>query len=193
MKRPFSIYLTGVGGQGVGLTSEVLSRAIASAGFRTIVSDTHGLAQRGGRTASHLRIGDGEHPPQIPPGEADLVIALERLEAVRGAAEMLRHGGHLVYCDAVFQPASVRVGNALYPHIKAPLAICAERSAECVRIPVDAVSDPKMYNTMLLARLTALHIVPGLTLDNILNAIAAALPGPAFARNKALFLSLLTP
>ena len=86
----FNIYLTGVGGQGIGLLSEILIRAADHAGHRVKGVDTHGLAQRGGIVVSRIRIGDRVHTPLIPAGEADLVIALERHEALRGLNDKCR-------------------------------------------------------------------------------------------------------
>ena len=54
----FNVFMIGVGGQGIGLLSEVLIRAADRAGHRVKGVDTHGLAQRGGPVISHLRLGD---------------------------------------------------------------------------------------------------------------------------------------
>ena len=75
--KPFNIYLTGVGGQGIGLLIEILLRAADHAGFPVKGVDTHGLAQRGGIVVSQIRIGEEAHSPLIRQGEADLVVALE--------------------------------------------------------------------------------------------------------------------
>jgi indolepyruvate ferredoxin oxidoreductase beta subunit len=171
--------------------SDVLLRGITDAGLRAIVSDTHGIAQRGGLVVSHLRIGDGPMSPLIAPHQADLVIALERLEAVRGLQDMLKTGGRLVYCDAVFQPASVRTEGAPYPSTQDVEAACAEKSARVARIDTTGITDPKMYNTLLLARLIDLDAVPGLTTNRVIAAISHTLPQAAYERNKELFLSLL--
>ncbi|GAG76749.1 unnamed protein product, partial [marine sediment metagenome] len=106
--KPMNIYLTGVGGQGIGLLSDVLALACVRAGYRVRGCDTHGLAQRGGTVVSHLRIGDSLFGPRVPPGQADLVVGLERLEALRAARAMLKSGGRLLYYDAVYQPIHVR-------------------------------------------------------------------------------------
>jgi indolepyruvate ferredoxin oxidoreductase, beta subunit len=73
--------------------------------------DTHGLAQRGGVVVSHIRTGKGEFSPLIAPGEADLVLALERHEAFRAMTGFLKDGGSLAYYDAVWQPFEIRNGS----------------------------------------------------------------------------------
>ena len=77
MSESYDIYMTGVGGQGIGLLAEALARAVDRAGLSVRGCDTHGLAQRGGIVSSHLRIGASAHSPLVSPGRADLVIALE--------------------------------------------------------------------------------------------------------------------
>jgi indolepyruvate ferredoxin oxidoreductase, beta subunit len=107
----FDIYMLGVGGQGIGLLSEALARAADHAGIQVRGVDTHGLAQRGGTVVSNLRLGPRAFSPLVEIGTADLVIALERHEAVRGVSRYLRENGTLVYYDAVWQPLDVRLGK----------------------------------------------------------------------------------
>ena len=95
-----NLFICGVGGQGIGLLTEVLSRACLKAGLVVHGCDTHGLAQRGGVVASHLRLGTDLRTPRVPPGQADLVIGLERLEALRGARLYLKPGGVVLFYES---------------------------------------------------------------------------------------------
>ena len=65
--KPMNIYMAGVGGQGIGLLAEVLTRACVAAGYNVRGCDTHGLAHRGGVVVSHLRIGKDLLGPRVPP------------------------------------------------------------------------------------------------------------------------------
>ena len=67
--KSMNIYLCGVGGQGIGLLSEVMIRTALSAGYNVMGADTHGLAQRGGTVVSHLRIGPEVFTPLVPEGQ----------------------------------------------------------------------------------------------------------------------------
>ena len=78
--KTFNVYLTGVGGQGIGLISEAVLRAADHAGHRVKSVDTHGLAQRGGIVVSQIRMGDSVYSPLIPEGQADLAISLESMD-----------------------------------------------------------------------------------------------------------------
>ena len=109
----FNIYLIGVGGQGIGLLSEAIIRACDYAGYPVKGVDTHGLAQRGGTVISHIRIGNGVYTPLIQEGNADLVVALERNEALRGLNTYLKDGGTLIYYNALWQTLATSLGLVL--------------------------------------------------------------------------------
>ena len=109
--KAFNIYLTGVGGQGIGLISEVILRAADHGGHPVKSVDTHGLAQRGGIVVSQIRIGENVFSPLVPAGQADLVISLERHEALRAGGTVLKENGCLIYYNTVWQPLSVRLNE----------------------------------------------------------------------------------
>ena len=77
------VIIVGVGGQGILLTSNVISDAALASGFDVKKSETHGMAQRGGSVVTHVRIGDKVNSILIPKGEADILIASEPVEALR--------------------------------------------------------------------------------------------------------------
>ena len=105
VKESYDILIVGVGGQGTILTSNVLGEACLIEGKSVRGAETHGMAQRGGSVETHIRI-NGQHGPLIPAGEADLVIALELIEALR-----FRHycapDGRMVVNRELIVPASV--------------------------------------------------------------------------------------
>ena len=76
------IYLAGVGGQGIITASRIIGDAAIVAGENVLLSETHGMAQRGGSVVCTARIGDVSSPI-IPDGGADLILSFELLEAVR--------------------------------------------------------------------------------------------------------------
>jgi len=78
------IILTGVGGQGVLTLGRIIAWAAMRSRLKVLQTETHGMAQRGGAVLSHLRLADGEiHSPLIVRNGADVMIALEVLEALR--------------------------------------------------------------------------------------------------------------
>lgn len=101
--KDFSVYMSGVGGQGLVLLSNVIGAACASAGIRAITGEQHGLSQRSGSINVHMRIGESIRSPLIPVGSADAILALDALEALR-YVEYLRPGGIVIMNSRVQHP-----------------------------------------------------------------------------------------
>lgn len=183
----FNTYLIGVGGQGIGLLSEVLIRAADYAGHRAKAVDTHGLAQRGGTVVSHLRLGDGVHAPLVPAGEADLVVALERNEALRGLETAAKDGGALVYYDTVWQPLGVRLGQDPPVNENQVAEHCRRRNIRCFRVWEAALEDPRMQNMAVLAEIGRCGLLPGVEPAHYRAALQDLLAGGLLTKNLALF------
>lgn len=110
-----NVMLTGVGGQGIITLSAVFADACLTAGLDVKKSEVHGMSQRGGSVESHVRFApESVFSPLIPSGEADIVVALERLEALR-ASDWCRPGGRLLMDDRKIVPVTVTSGPAEYP------------------------------------------------------------------------------
>jgi indolepyruvate ferredoxin oxidoreductase beta subunit len=183
----FEIYMTGVGGQGIGVLSEVMIQACLAAGHQARGVDTHGLAQRGGIVVSHLRLGKQALTPRIAPGSADLVIALERLEALRAAALMLRRGGTVVYYDTEYQPIHVRMGKVRYPSADEVAEAVRKRNGRVERVFVDDLPDPRMQNSAVLGRVASLGLIDGVSVEHIEQALRDVLSPSALEANLAVF------
>lgn len=178
-----NIHMTGVGGQGIGLLSEALLRALSKAGMEVRGVDTHGLAQRGGVVISQIRTGRGEFSPLVTPGEADLVLALERHEALRAVGAYLRDGGTLAYYDAVWQPFEVRNGAVPGVTAEALHGECARRGIRVLRVFRDDLRDARMQNTALLAEVLQNGLIPGLGTEHVAEAMRDLLQGTALDSN----------
>ncbi len=121
------VFLAGVGGQGTLLASEVLGEAFLRSGYDVKKSEVHGMAQRGGAVTTHLRFGPKVYSPLIEPGRADLLVAFEKVEALR-FAHYLRPGGCLVVNAQEIFPPSVATGQERYPaDVSARLAAVTDR------------------------------------------------------------------
>lgn len=181
------ICLSGVGGQGIGLLTEVLVRSCAKAGYTVKGCDTHGLAQRGGTVMSHLRIGEKVYVPRVSAGEADLVISLERLEAYRSAVAMLKPGGTLLYYDAVYQPIDVRMGKSSYPDARELDRFGTAQKCRVYRVFQADLPDPKMQNVALLAEIVRMKLIPGVTREVVEGVLREVIPARAMEPNLAVF------
>jgi indolepyruvate ferredoxin oxidoreductase beta subunit len=192
MGETFNVYITGVGGQGIGLLAEALARAADRAGLPVRGCDTHGLAQRGGIVSSFVRIGpdggSGAHSPLVREGCADLVLALERCEALRAAREWLAPGGSLVYYDTSWQPLPVRLGEEAAVEAAEVEATCAALGAKAYRIPAERLPDPRMQNAITLGKVAREGLVPGLSMQHYQAAFEDLMEGAGLAENLALLL-----
>jgi len=106
--------MVGVGGQGNVLASDILSEVAIAAGYDVKKTDTLGMAQRGGSVVSQIRIADKVWSPLINEGEVDILMALEKLEAVRWS-HYLREGSIAIVNNQATPPLSVSLGTHSYP------------------------------------------------------------------------------
>jgi indolepyruvate ferredoxin oxidoreductase beta subunit len=185
--KPFNIYITGVGGQGIGLLSQALLRGIDHAGIPAIAVDTHGLAQRGGVVVSRIRCGDGVHSPLIMKKRADLVLGMEIHEALRGLATALKPSGTLVFLDVSWQPLPVRLNEAKAVTGKDIRLACEARGAKMIKADIGSLPDARMQNMALLGTVAAKKLIPGVEAPHFADALDDLLAGSMLADNKALF------
>ncbi len=109
-----NVLMTGVGGQGIILCSDIIGEAALAAGYDVKKTDVHGMAQRGGSVTSHVRMGPEVRSPLIREGEVDLLLAFEKLEGARWAY-YLRPGGIAIINNNALPPLSVSLGREGYP------------------------------------------------------------------------------
>ena len=109
-----NIMIVGVGGQGTLLTSRIIGKAALENGYDVKISEVHGMAQRGGSVVTFVRFGDKVNEPVVEEGQADVIIAFERLEALR-YAHFLKADGVLVVNDCRIDPMTVVTGVKQYP------------------------------------------------------------------------------
>ena len=109
-----SILLVGVGGQGTILASKILTTGLMEAGYDVKMSEIHGMSQRGGSVSSQVRYGEKVYSPVIEKGAADMVVAFEKMEALR-SLDYLKDGGTLVVNNEEIPSQSVVIGEEAYP------------------------------------------------------------------------------
>ncbi len=108
-----NLLFAGVGGQGVVLASEVLALVAAAEGYDVKQGEVHGAAQRGGAVVSHIRFGKRVYSPLNLRGQVDVMLAFEKLEAVRHA-HYLKPGGVLIVNDHRIEPTYLNT-SVKYP------------------------------------------------------------------------------
>ena len=185
--KVINIYLAGVGGQGIGLLTEILMRAADHGGMKVKGVDTHGLAQRGGIVVSQLRLGEGAFSPLIGEGEADIVVALERHEALRAMNGFLRDGGTLIYYNALWQPLEVRLNEAEEVTEAMISQECKKRGIKEIRIFKEDLKDARRQNIVLLANIDKHHLVPNVKTEHYMLAMEDLMEGYMLESNRKLF------
>ncbi len=114
-QKKFDLLITGVGGQGAILASDIIGKAAVAAGLPIRAAETHGMAQRGGSVVNHIRVGN-DYGSMIPKKGADLLLALEPMEAVR-YLDFLKDGGVIIVNTQPIVPVTVTSGLAKYPEV----------------------------------------------------------------------------
>ncbi len=109
-----NIMIVGVGGQGTLLTSRILGGITVEAGYDVKLSEVHGMAQRGGSVVTFVRYGEKVAEPIVEEGQADVLIAFERLEALR-YAHFVKKDGVIIVNDWRIDPITVVTGAMAYP------------------------------------------------------------------------------
>lgn len=112
--KSWSILIAGVGGQGTLLTSKILGTLAEAAGYDVKVSEVHGMAQRGGSVLTYVKMAEKVYSPIIEPGEADVLLAFEQLEALR-YAPYVKPGGYILVNTQRILPMPVITGKQPYP------------------------------------------------------------------------------
>ncbi len=109
-----NVMITGVGGQGVLLASELISKAALDEGYDIKKSEVHGMAQRGGSVVSNVRFGEKVFSPLISQGEADILLSFERMETLRWL-DYIHDGTVIIANQQKIVPMTVTTTNTGYP------------------------------------------------------------------------------
>ncbi len=112
--KKFDLLVTGVGGQGNILASDIIGEVALSESYDVKKTDTLGIAQRGGSVISHMRIAPQVYSPLIKEGEVNILLAFEKLEAARWC-NYLQSGAIAIVNNYVQPPLSVNLGKEKYP------------------------------------------------------------------------------
>ena len=189
--KHFNIFIIGVGGQGIGLLSETIARAADYSGFPSYGTDTHGLAQRGGTVTSHIRIGTEAHSAIIQRNRADMVIGLERHEALRGMNDYLKDDGVLVFYNVSLQPLTVRLGQAISTPTSTIYEEAKKRNIKVVEVFEESLSSEKLQNIAVMANIAKLELIPDISKENFLKALNDLMKGSLLEMNQSLMLKIM--
>lgn len=114
--KELNILITGVGGQGVIMLSEILGEAIVDEGLKVRGSEVLGMAVRGGSVFSNLRIGEDVYGPLTPVGKCDVMLAMEPTEAIRNLIYLSKQSTVILNTNTI-EPFTCALGQSTYPSL----------------------------------------------------------------------------
>ena len=186
MKNYFDIYIVGVGGQGVLTIADIITLTATRENVDINYYPTKGMAQRGGSVVTFVRYGENVAEPIVEEGQADILIAFERLEALR-YAHFLKPGGTIIVNDTRIDPMPVVIGAAEYPEgiletlRKSYRVLSIDASAEAMKL-----GNIRVFNTIILG-VAAQHMK--FSKEEWLQVIAETVPPKTIAINQTAFLT----
>jgi len=164
-KDPYNIVITGVGGQGNVMASRVLSNMLVRKGFRVTIGESFGLSQRGGSVMSHIRVSPtAVWSPQIPKGMADLIVALEPIEAIRVLSDYGNPSVKVLVNLRAIYPVGVITGEEEYPSMgtirETVTALAAEARFLTATEEAIRLGNPILGNIVMIGAVAGLGVLP---------------------------------
>ena len=195
MSDTINFLLAGVGGQGTILASDVLVNVGLASGYQAKQAEVHGMSQRGGSVTSFVRWGVVVYSPLVGAGEVDILLAFEKVEALRNLRQVRPGGLVLVNMEAI-EPLTVTSGGAVYPDDDRLYAAVAQVTDQSAFIPgpqlAAQVGNPRTANVVLLGALSALMerqstVSPQVPVDTWLSVIIERVPPKYVELNQRAF------
>ncbi len=192
LDKQINIIMSGVGGQGIVTAGQLVGEAVTSSGQNVVMSEIHGMSQRGGVVGVDLRIGN-VHGPIIPQGTADLFIGFEAVETLRGLSKVGKNTTIIMSTEKIV-PVSVSLGDSTYPDTE-KIARAAQQQGTKLYM-IDALSlaskagNLKSTNLVLVGAAYAAGFIP-VSLDTLTRALKKTFPERSWESNlKALELGI---
>ena len=179
--KSMNVLIVGVGGQGTLLASRVLGAMATVMGADCKLSEVHGMSQRGGSVVTHVRIGSDVAAAIVSPGEADFVLAFEKLEALR-FSYYVKPDGVILVNDQEIMPMPVITGAEEYPSdIYEKIAANGHKYFKIPALELaEKAGNSKAVNIVLIGALAAMNGIPYETAE---AAVKAAVPAKFLAVN----------
>lgn len=177
---PYNLIITGVGGQGNVLASQLIGRMLLKNGYLVTVGETYGLSQRGGAVLSHIRISENKvMGPLVPRGLAHAIVGLEPVEALRVLPEFGNKNILTIVNSRPVYPMGVISGEQDYPDEKTLKKSLQELSGtfywlDATQAAMD-LGDAIMTNMVMMGALLQTGILP-LSDKDVFDEIKASLP-----------------
>jgi len=175
------VIITGVGGQGNILAAHILAAAAVHEGYHVTIGETYGQSQRGGAVMSHVRMAKDQAPgPLIPKGRAQVIVALEPMEALRVAASYANPDTRVIVNPRPNYPIMVLAGAEEYPEVSVLIEQLKQMTADCKVVEGTEVAkqagNDKAANVAMMGALAGTNWlpIPLATFQKILPGVVSA-------------------
>ena len=156
------IVFIGVGGQGNLLASRLLGEAALSLNIPAVVSEIHGMAQRGGIVESAVLLGDVTSPI-VSDAEADVLIGFEPVETLR-ALSKCNKDTIVITNTYPLPPFTVSVGQGVYPPVDEIMSLIHAKAGKVIALDGNAMAkeagNPLSLNMVMLGALIGSGSIP---------------------------------
>ncbi len=186
-----NVMLTGVGGEGVLMTSVIVARAASIEGYEIRGTQFHGLAQRGGSIPTQIRFGDKVWSPMIPRGQADLILGLEPIESARSCFYASKARTNFIVDTYPVKPVYLNLLGHIYPSNKEIEKMIAPFSKKTIMVDASNICEEKFGNPIFGNVMTiGVAVSSGmlhLKKKSVMEAIKASVPRYAIKDNQTAF------
>jgi len=164
-KESYNLIITGVGGQGNVLSSQLIGQALVGKGYFVTIGETYGASQRGGSVMSHIRISSQKQmSPLIPRGKADIVVGLEPVEALRVLTVYGNPQTVVLSNTRPIYPVDVTSGDEKYPETEEIQKALESLSRKTYSIAATEkameMGSPILGNMIMIGALLELNLLP---------------------------------
>ena len=164
-KENYNLIITGVGGQGNVLSSQLIGQALVGKGYFVTIGETYGASQRGGSVMSHIRISSQKQmSPLIPRGKADIVVGLEPVEALRVLTVYGNPQTVVLSNTRPIYPVDVTSGDEKYPETEEIQKALESLSRKIYSIAATEkameMGSPILGNMIMIGALLELNLLP---------------------------------
>jgi len=165
MEEPLNIIITGVGGQGNVIASQILGVAAVEDGLYVTIGETYGAAQRGGAVMSHVRLSkQNQYGSLIPQGRTHIILGFEPIECLRTLSSFGNKKTKVIVNPRPIYPIDVRAGLAKYPALDDILRVIkglvsSLHVIEATELAKEA-GDPIMQNVVMVGCLAGSGLTP---------------------------------
>lgn len=172
-----NIIISGVGGQGNLLASQILAKAALNKDYKVRIGETHGMAQRGGAVTSHVRIGD-VYGALVPEGRCDYLLGFEPVEALR-QIKFMKKDGVVVINEKPVVPVTVSIGQAEYPDVNKVInsleSYCKVYKFDAYEI-AQKLGNPIVMNIIMIGALCKIGEKLPFTKEDIIEVLKEKIP-----------------